>query len=134
MVQDKTYNRPRGRATNRYPTRNVIQQAYKHPTEENRAPQESALNTTRKTSKEYQLDEPKTNENPPPFLLNAIIDDDARYMDIKALVHGIEVLENKINSITCPTTGKQLEYRHLIQDPGKSSMEPHNVYISGQVS
>ena len=33
------------------------------------------------------------------------------------MVHGIEVLENKINSITCPTTGNQLEYRHLIQDP-----------------
>ena len=33
------------------------------------------------------------------------------------MVHGIEVLENKINAITCPTTGKQLEYRQLIQDP-----------------
>ena len=32
------------------------------------------------------------------------------------MVHGIEALENKINAITCPTTGKQLEYRHLIQD------------------
>ena len=53
---------------------------------------------------------------PPPFLLNEIVDDDTGEMDIKALIHGIEVLENKINAITCPTTGNQLEYRHLIQD------------------
>ena len=52
----------------------------------------------------------------PPFLINAIIDDDTGEVDVKALVHGLEVLENKINTITCPTTGKQLEYRHLIQD------------------
>ena len=31
------------------------------------------------------------------------------------MIHGIEVLENKINAITCPTTGNKLEYRHLIQ-------------------
>ena len=43
-------------------------------------------------------------------------------MDIKALIHGIEVLENKINSITCPTTGKQLEYRHFIQDPATKAV------------
>ena len=61
--------------------------------------------------------EPQKNENTSPFLLNAIIDDDTGDVDIKALVHGIEVLENKINAITCPTTGNQLEYRHLIQDP-----------------
>ena len=63
------------------------------------------------------MGEPQTNENIPPFLLNAIIDDDAGEVDIKALVHGIEVLENKINAITCPTTGNQLEYWHLIQYP-----------------
>ena len=80
------------------------------------------------------MGEPQTNEKIPPLPLNAIFDDDAGEVEIKASVHGIEVLENKINSITCPTTGKQLEYRHLIQDPGKSSMEPRNVYISGQVS
>ena len=61
------------------------------------------------------MDEPQTNENIPLFLLNAIIDDDTGEVDIKALVNGIEVLENKINAIMCPTTGKQLEYRHLIQ-------------------
>ena len=38
-------------------------------------------------------------------------------MDITALIHGIEVLENKVNAITCPKTGKQLEYRYLIQYP-----------------
>ena len=54
---------------------------------------------------------------PPPFLLNAIIDDNTGEVDIKALIHGIEVLENKVNTITCPTTRKQLEYRHLIQEP-----------------
>ena len=38
-------------------------------------------------------------------------------MDIKALIHGIEVLETKVNATTCPKTGRQLEYQHLIQDP-----------------
>ena len=64
-----------------------------------------------------QLDEPLTNENIPPFLLNAIIDDNKGEVGIKALILGIEVLENKINAIKYQTTGKQLEYRQLIQDP-----------------
>ena len=38
------------------------------------------------------------------------------------MIHGIEVLETKANSITCPKIGKQLEYRHLIQDPTKKSV------------
>ena len=33
VEQDKTYNRPLGRATHRYPTRNVIQQVHINPTE-----------------------------------------------------------------------------------------------------
>ena len=33
VVQDKTYNRPLGWATHRYPTRNVIQQVHRNPTE-----------------------------------------------------------------------------------------------------
>ena len=43
-------------------------------------------------------------------------------MDIKALIHGIEVLETKLNAITYPKTRKQLEYRHLIQDPTTKSV------------
>ena len=116
VVRDKTSNQPLGRATHRYPTRNVIQQVHKHPTEETRAPQAAALITTRKKNQEYQLDETQTNDNIPPFLLNSIIDDNTGEVDVKALVHGIEVSENKINAITCLTTGKQLEYRHLVQD------------------
>ena len=46
------------------------------------------------------MDEPQTNENTPPFLLNVIIEYDSRGVDIKALVHGIELLENKTNAIT----------------------------------
>ena len=119
----KTYNRPLGRATHRYPTRNVIQQVHKNPIEEMIVPQASEPSTTKETRP--QSDEPKTNENIPPFLLNAIIDDDTGEVDIKALVHGIEVLENKINAITCPKTEKQLEYRHLIQDPStKAAWNP----------
>ena len=100
MERDKTYNRPLGRATHGYPTRNIIQQLHKHRIKEERS----------------QLDEPLTNENITPFLLNAIIDDNTVDVDIKSLIHGLEVLENKVNAITCPTTGNQLEYRHLIQD------------------
>ena len=68
------------------------------------------------------MDEPQTNENIPPFLPNAIIDDDTGEVDIKALVHVIELLENKINAITCPTTENQLEYRHLIQNPATKAV------------
>ena len=32
------------------------------------------------------------------------------------MIHGIELLETKVNAITCPKTGKQLDCRHLIQD------------------
>ena len=53
----------------------------------------------------------------PPFLLNAVIDDEAGKVDIMALVHGIEVLETQINAITCPETRTQLEFMHLIKDP-----------------
>ena len=63
-----------------------------------------------------------TNENIPPSLLNAIIDDNTGDVYINALIHGIEVLENNVNAITCPKTGKQLEYRHLIQDPATKSV------------
>ena len=103
---DKTYNQPLGRAMHRYPTRHIIQQVHKQQIIEERA----------------QLYEPMTNENIPPFLLNDIIDDNTEEVDIKALIHGIEVIENKVNAITCPTTGKQLEYRHLIQDPATKAV------------
>ena len=68
------------------------------------------------------MGEPLTNENIPPFLLNAIIDDNTGEVDIKALIHGIEVLETKVNASTCPKTGKQLEYRHLIQYPSTKAV------------
>ena len=48
VVRDKTYNRPLGRATHRYPIRNVIQQVHKQPTEETISPQAAATITTRK--------------------------------------------------------------------------------------
>ena len=106
MVRDKTYNRPLGRATHRYPTRNIIEQVEKKQIIE----------------KITQMDEPPTNENIPPFLLNVIIDDDTGEVDIKALIHGIKVLETKVNEITCPETGKKLEYRHLIQNPATKAV------------
>ena len=93
VIRDKTYNRPLVRATHIYPTRNIIQQ----------------LEKKHIIKKRTQMDEPLTNENTPPFILNAIIDDNTGEVDIKALIHGIEVLETKVNTITCPKTGKQLE-------------------------
>ena len=59
------------------------------------------------------MDEPLKTENIPPFLLNAIIYDNTGEVDIKSLIHGIELLETKVNAIICPKTGKQFEYRHL---------------------
>ena len=101
VIRDKTYNRPLVRETHRYPTWNIIQQVKNKQIIEKRS----------------RLDEPLTNENIPPLLFNAIIDENTGEVDIKALIHGIEVLENKVNASTCPKTGKQLEYRHLIQYP-----------------
>ena len=76
MIRDKTYNQPLVRAMHRYLTRNIIQQVEKKQIIEKRT----------------QLDEPLKNENIPPLLLNAIIDDNTGEVDIKALIHGIEVL------------------------------------------
>ena len=76
MIRDRTYNRPLVRSTQIYPTRNIIQQVEKKQIIEKRT----------------QMDEPLTNENIPPFLLNAIIDDNTGEVDIKSLIHGIEVL------------------------------------------
>ena len=59
VIRDQTYNRPLVRATHRYPTLNIIQQVEKKQIIEKRT----------------QMDEPLTNENIPPCLLNAIIDD-----------------------------------------------------------
>ena len=73
MERDKTYNQPPGRAMHRYPTRNIIQQVHKQQIKEERA----------------QLDELLTNENIPPFLLNAIVDDNTGEVDITALIHRI---------------------------------------------
>ena len=53
----------------------------------------------------------------PPFLINTIIDDEDGKIDLQALIHGVETLENQVNVVTCPKTGKQLEFRHLIADP-----------------
>ena len=106
VIRDKTYNRPLVRATHRYTTWNIIQQVQKKQIIGERS----------------QLDEPLTNENIPLLLLNAIIYDNTGEVDIKALIHGIEVLENKVNAITCSKTGKQLDYRNLIQDPEKKAL------------
>ena len=59
-----------------------------------------------------QPPEPDSMSTNPPFLSNAIIYDKTGEVDIGALVHGIEVLEQQLNAITCPETGKQLEYCH----------------------
>ena len=45
---------------------------------------------------------PENMSNIPPFLLNAVIDDEAGEVNIMALVHGIEVLEKQVNATTCP--------------------------------
>ena len=33
------------------------------------------------------------------------------------MIHGVETLENQASAVTCPKTGKLLEFRHLIADP-----------------
>ena len=106
MIRYKTFNRPLIRAPHIYTTWNIIQKDQKKQIIEERA----------------QLDEPLTNENTPPLLLNTIIDDNTGEVDIKALIHGIEVFENKVNAITSPKTGNKLEYQNLIQDPATKAV------------
>ena len=45
VEREKTYNRPLGQATHRYPTRNVIQQVHRNPIEETIAAQASGPST-----------------------------------------------------------------------------------------
>ena len=58
-----------------------------------------------------------THTNMSPFLINAIIDDKDGEIYLQTLIHGVETLENQVNAVICPKTGKQLEFRHLIADP-----------------
>ena len=51
------------------------------------------------------------------FLINASIDEKKGEIDLMAFVYGVEVLEKKTNAVTCPKTGRQLEFRHFIADP-----------------
>ena len=53
----------------------------------------------------------------PPFLINEINDDEDGEIYLQALIHGVETLENQVNTVTCPKTGKPLEFRHLITKP-----------------
>ena len=100
----------------RYPTRNVVQPLQVQPIIKKSEPKQIETQTNA-NKPNIPHDEPENMSTIPPFLLNAVIDDEAGKVDIMALVHGIEVLEKQVNAITCPKTGKQLEYRHLIQDP-----------------
>ena len=50
----------------------------------------------------------------PLFRINATIDDKDGEIYLEALMHGIETWEKQVNAVTCPKTGKQLEFRHLI--------------------
>ena len=111
--RDKTYNRPVERANHGYPTRNVVQQV---TVEQSATKSEKVQKETRTSTNDPHIGqyEPENMASIPPFLLNAVIDDEAGEVDIMALVHGIVVLEKQMNVITCPKIGKQLEFRHLI--------------------
>ena len=108
VVHDKTFNQPVGRASHRYPTRNFIQPV-------------QVLGLGLPPQKpETDLGIGVEDGDMPPFLINAIIDDEEGEVDLEALIHGIQTLEheiNEINAVICPKTGKQLEFRHLIADP-----------------
>ena len=83
-----------GRAKHRYPTRNLVQPVQAQPIRKKNKPEKIPIqNNTAEPN--IQPDEPEDMSTIPPFLLNAIIDDEAGEVDIMALVHGIEVLENK---------------------------------------
>ena len=78
MIRNKTYNRPLGRATNRNPTRNILQQVEKKQIIEKRT----------------QMDEALRNENIPPFLLNAIIDENTGEVYIKGIDTWDQIIRN----------------------------------------
>lgn len=99
LMQDSTFNRPITAAQHCCNTRSTIQ---------------NVQEDTYKLPEEMQeIDLLKTLS----FLINTIIDNANSEVDLSMLVCGIETLENKVNAITCPTTGKHLEFRHLIKDP-----------------
>ena len=109
VVQDRTFNQPVERHAHRYPTRNLIQTVQTMGLELLDKMQGALIGQP-----EENPETTMTHTDMPPFLINAIIDDE---IDLQALIHGVETLENQVNSVTCPKTGKELEFRHLIADP-----------------
>ena len=108
VVRNTTFNKPIGKTSHQYPTRNLIQPV-----------QVLGLGLPPQRP-ETDLGIGAEDGDMLPFLVNAIIDDDEGEVDLGALIHGIQTLEheiNEINAVICPKTGKQLEFRHLIADP-----------------
>ena len=112
MVQDRTFNRPVERHAHRYPTRNLIQ-----PVQIMGLELPDKRHGTLIGQPEESPETTMTHTNMSPFLNNAIIDDKDGEIYLQTLKHGVETLENQVNAVTCPKTGKQLELRHLIADP-----------------
>ena len=97
VVRDKTYNRPVERANHQYPTRNLVQQVKvkQSATKSEIIQMETKTSTTEPHIGQY---ESENMASMPPFLLNAVIDNDAGEGDITALVHGIEVLKKNLRN------------------------------------
>ena len=113
VVQERTFNRPVERHTHRYPTRNLIQPVQTTGVELPDKRHGKTLNGQPVESPETTME----HTDMPPFLINAIIDDEDGEIDLEALIHGVETLVKQVNAVTCPKTGNQLEFRHLIADP-----------------
>ena len=105
VVLGRTFNQPVGQPTHRYPTRTLIQPL--RVLELVPPPQQPEMDPGIKME----------DGSMPSFLINATIDNKEGEIDLKALIHGIEVLEKQINAMTCPKMGGELEFRHLIADP-----------------
>ena len=87
VVRDRTFNQPVERHAHRYPTRNLIQPVQPMGLELPDKKQGTLIGQP-----EENPETTMTHTAMPPFLINAIIDDEDGEIDLQALIHGVETL------------------------------------------
>ena len=90
IVRDTTFNKPVGRVNHRYPTRNIIQPV-----------QVLGLGLPPQRP-ETNLGLDVGEDDMPPFLINAIIDDEEGEVDLGVLVQGIQALNEELQRSEVP--------------------------------
>ena len=84
FLRDKTFNQPVERHAHRYPTRNLIQ-----PLQAMRLELPLKRQGTLIGQPEESPETTMAHTDMPPFLINAIINDEDGELDLQALIHGV---------------------------------------------